>query len=277
MHAEDEFSAGSFGTAKRDAVRLLRGVFPMRIVVEGPEPSMVDPLVEEINRLVALGTLGHLPLGGHKTRGAGWGRWQPKEWAVHDVKKVRSWTPPDEEHASNMRGTRAGGQEVGWAWRKWRGNVHEPVWVQVKSGLFQDFPPTLSAVAAAAHNAFGQQHTLVAWWCDPALDLSLTKPPVTFGRGWPESESLRVEEVAFFAKRAVWHAVRTVAGLQWVFLEEVTEGEPGARLANVMRTPARLHGSTRFAAADTGRGPVLLREWHAQDGMLGFTIEQEGV
>ncbi|GIW42351.1 MAG: hypothetical protein KatS3mg076_2928 [Candidatus Binatia bacterium] len=37
MHAEDEFSAGSYGTAKRDAVRVLRGVFPVRIVVEGPD------------------------------------------------------------------------------------------------------------------------------------------------------------------------------------------------------------------------------------------------
>ena len=33
MHAEDEFSAGSYGSAKRDAVRMLRGVFPVRIVV----------------------------------------------------------------------------------------------------------------------------------------------------------------------------------------------------------------------------------------------------
>ncbi len=35
MHAEDEFSAGSYGSAKRDAVRVLRGTFPVRIVVEG--------------------------------------------------------------------------------------------------------------------------------------------------------------------------------------------------------------------------------------------------
>ena len=70
MHAEDEFSAGSYGSAKRDAVRVLQGTFPVRIVVEGDTPEEVEPLVKLIDRQVALGALGHLPVGGHKTRGA---------------------------------------------------------------------------------------------------------------------------------------------------------------------------------------------------------------
>jgi CRISPR/Cas system CSM-associated protein Csm3 (group 7 of RAMP superfamily) len=78
MHAEDEFSASTYGTSKRDAVRVLAGVFPVRVVVEGATPNEVEPLVALIDRQVALGALGHLPVGGHKTRGAGWGRWQAK-------------------------------------------------------------------------------------------------------------------------------------------------------------------------------------------------------
>ncbi len=274
MHAEDEFSAGSFGTAKRDAVRLLRGLFPIRIVVEGPEPAIVDPLVTEIDRLAALGALGHLPLGGHKTRGAGWGQWQLKPWVVDDVKKARSWTPPNEEQAPEARSARTTVNEAGSTWEKWRGRAPECVWVRVTTGSFQNSSATLSEVAAAAKTAFDQLHPLVAWSCDPTIDLSVATPPATFGRSWPESENLRIDEVAFFAKKAVWRAARTAAGARWVFLEEVTEGSSGGRPANVMHTPARLHGSARFGAADTGRGSVLLREWHAGDEMLGFTIEE---
>ncbi len=274
MHAEDEFSAGSFGTAKRDAVRLLRGSFPVRILVEGSEPAVVDPLVAEIDRLAALGMLGHLPLGGHKTRGAGWGRWQLKQWVVDDVKKARSWLPPKEEQAAEERSVGAAGEETALAWET--DNVQEAarVWVQVTTGSLHNSVSRLSEIAGEAKSKLGERHALVAWWCDPAIDLSLAKPPATFGRTWPESEDFRVEEVAFFAKGAVWRAARTVAGLQWVFFEEVTDGAREAQLAIVMHTPARLHGSTRFSAADTGRGQVLLREWHAEDGMLSFTIEE---
>ena len=72
-------------SANRDTVRVLRGVFPIRIVVEGPEPSEVDPLVSLIDRQVALGALEHLPIGCHETRSGGWGRWQQKGWVVDDV------------------------------------------------------------------------------------------------------------------------------------------------------------------------------------------------
>src|SRR5690606_22812047 len=95
MHAEDEFSAGSYGSAKRDAVRVLKGTFPVRIIVEGAGPSDVEPLVKLVDWQVALGALGHLPIGGHKTRGAGAGHWQAKPWSVDDVTKARSWSPPE--------------------------------------------------------------------------------------------------------------------------------------------------------------------------------------
>jgi len=115
----------------------------------------------------------------------------------------------------------------------------------------------------------------VAWWCDPALDLALDKPPAVFGRQWPDGEAVRIDEVAFYTDHAVWRAARTVAGTRWVLIEEVGPDEPEARTANLVHTPAWLHGSARFAAARTDRGQVLLREWHAEGEILGFTLTQE--
>ena len=274
MHAEDEFSAGSYGSAKRDAVRVLRGVFPIRIVVEGPDAQVVAPLVAEIDRIVALGELGHLPVGGHKTRGAGWGRWQPGSWVVDDVRGARSWTAPAEAPTNLPVSASSPRKPEGTAWEEWRGDGGETTWVRVTSGVLDGPMLTLGAAAALARAALGER-SLVAWWCDPTIDLALVDPPATFGRQWPEGEELQVDEVAFYANHAVWRAARTVAGPRWVFIEDVAESEPDAIPARVVYTPAHLHGSTRFVAAATGRGPVLLREWHAGDEILGFTLVKE--
>lgn len=274
MHAEDEFSAGSYGSAKRDAIRVLCGVFPIRIVVEGPDANVVEPLVAEIDRIVALGELGHLPVGGHKTRGAGWGRWQPGAWVVDDVRGARSWIPSEEGPTISPACASGPGMAEGTAWAKWRGDGGETTWVRVTSGVSDGTTLTLGAAAAFARAALGE-HGLAAWWCDPTIDLARLEPPATFGRQWPEGEELRVEEVAFYADRAVWRAARTIAGSRWVFIEDVAQGEPDAVLARVVYTPAQLHGSARFAAAATGKGRVLLREWRARDEILGFTLVQE--
>jgi CRISPR/Cas system CSM-associated protein Csm3 (group 7 of RAMP superfamily) len=110
MHAEDEFSAGSYGSAKRDAVRVLQGTFPVRVVVEGATSEEVEPLVKLIDRQVALGALGHLPVGGHKTRSAGSGHWQAKPWVNDDVvNSSRTWVQPkepEEQTSSVSRSTR---------------------------------------------------------------------------------------------------------------------------------------------------------------------------
>ncbi len=274
MHAEDEFSAGSYGSAKRDAVRVLRSEFPIRIVVEGPDEEVVKPLVAEIDRIVALGELGHLPVGGHKTRGAGWGRWQPGAWIVDDVRGARSWTPPEEAPTIPPISAASPGMAEGTAWEEWRGDDGETTWVRVTNGVSDGNTLTLGAAAALARAALGQR-SLVAWWCDPTINLALVEPPATFGRQWPEGEELQVDEVAFYADRAVWRAARTVAGLRWVFIEDVAPGEPDAVPARVVYTPAHLHGSARFSAAATGKGRVLLREWHTGDEILGFTLVQE--
>jgi hypothetical protein len=266
MHAEDEFSAGSYGSAKRDAVRLLNGTFPVRIVVEGATPEEVEPLVKLINRQVALGALSHLPIGGHKTRGAGSGHWHAKPWVNDDVKKARDWTTPKEPEERTAISSHSN-----------RGFIDRPddtdAWVKTTNGTITDVL-TLSEAARLAKAALGEK--LVAWWCDPTINLDLHTPPATFGNAWPsEDDTLEVDEVAFYAEHAVWRAVRTSQGSRFVFIEELTSKIDDAKQARVVHTPARLHGFSRFSSANTGQGNVLLREWHMGDEILGFTLTKE--
>jgi CRISPR/Cas system CSM-associated protein Csm3 (group 7 of RAMP superfamily) len=267
LHAEDEFSAGSYGSAKRDAVRLLRGNFPVRIVIEGATPDEVKPLVELIDRQVALGALGHLPVGGHKTRGAGSGHWQAKPWVHDDVKQARSWAQPPEPEERSSRGPKTK-----------RAFIERPLpaeaWVRRENGAVAG-TLTLGAAAKLAKAALGG--TLTAWWCEPTIDLALTTAPATFGREWPgDDDGLQVDEVAFYAERAVWRTARTSTGARFVLIEELAANESGAQQTKVVFTPARLHGDQkRFSSASTGDSNVLLREWHDGDAVLGFTLTQE--
>lgn len=271
MHAEDEFSAGSFGSSKRDAVRVLRATFPVRIVVEGPTAGEVEPLVTLVNRQVALGALGHLFVGGHKTRGAGAARWTPKRWANDDVVKTRDWSEPHELQAEGRKGERPKRFSL-------KSPEHPGAWVKATTGMLAA-PLSLGAAAKRAKVALGEQ--LVAWWCDPTIDLNLHTPPAVFGRAWPpDSDDLQVDEVAFFAERAVWRAARTADGTRSVLIQEVDSTADDAKYASVHHTRARLHGFAdgsrpRFSSAKTSQGDVLLREWHVDGEVLGFTITQE--
>ncbi len=272
MHAEDEFSAGSYGSAKRDAVRLLKGAFPVRIVVEGATPEEVEPLVKLIDRQVALGALSHLPIGGHKTRGAGAGRWEARPWVNDDVTKARDWTQPEEpeEQTANRSQSKRGFPD--------RPNDTD-AWVKATNGTITEVL-TLSEAAKLAKAALGGN--LVAWWCDPTINLDLHTPPATFGTGWPsEDDTLQVDEVAFYAERAVWRAVRTSSGSRFVLIKELTSKvDDNTKQVRVVHTPARLHGffegqRPRFSSANTGHGNVLLREWHVGNEILSFTITKE--
>lgn len=267
MHAEDEFSAGSYGSAKRDAVRVLKGVFPVRIVVEGATPDEVQSLVALIDREVALGALGHLPVGGHKTRGAGYGLWHANPWVVDDVRKARSWTRSAEAEAASSHASRSKQASI-------ERPASSEAWVRTKHGTLDSAPLTLGEAAQLARAALGAR-ALVAWWCDPTIDLALTAPPATFGREWPRTESIQVDEVAIYADRAVWRALRTTAGMRYVLIEEVASNEEGARKTSVLHTPACLHGFHRFSSANTEQGKVILREWHVDGEFLGFTLAKE--
>lgn len=262
MHAEDEFSAGSYGSAKRDAVRLLAGVFPVRIVIEGATAEKIEPLISCIDRQIALGRLGHLPVGGHKTRGAGWGRWQAQPWVNDDVIATRSWTLL--KHSTTHTDPTLGHMAF----------IERPkdteVWVRTKPGVLGG-SLTLGEAAKIARDALGA-HVLIAWWCEPTINLYLSKPPVTYGQTWPVNDcSLQVDEVAFYTAQAVWRAVHTSSGVRFLLIEEVLSDE-GAVCVSVVHTPASLHGFQRFSSMKTGKGAVILREWRNGDEMIGFTI-----
>lgn len=130
------------------------------------------------------------------------------------------------------------------------------------------------AAATLAKAALGER--LVAWWCDPTIDLDVDKPPATFGREWPtEDDKLQVDEIAFYAERAVWGAARTSRGPRFVLIEELDTTADDAKQVRVVHTPARLHGFQRFSSVNTGQSNVLLREWHVGDEILGFTLTLE--
>jgi hypothetical protein len=272
MHAEDEFSAGSYGSAKRDGVRLLRGVFPMRIVVEGPDAATVETLIGDIDKLVALGALGHLPVGGDKTRGAGWGQWTAGEWQNNDVIKSRSWTRPVENGTDDGR-PRSRLSE-------WHETPLQDAWIAVKPGTIDTADLTLGRAAYEAMQTVGDRAgELVAWWCEPTIDFTVTAPPQIFGWKWPEEGTLRVDEVAFFLERGSWRAARTARGNRWVFIWEVGAQEVDAEPVKASTTPAKLHGNMawgwkRFSAKSAGEDRLMVREWHSRAMPVGFTLNK---
>jgi len=273
MHAEDEFSASTFESAKRDGVRLLRGTFPIRIVVEGPDQDAVDPVLAEINSLIALGQLGHLPVGGHKTRGAGWGKWESEGWKECNVVKGRTWKPTEREQAPNTNSQHGAKQDAHCPFTlpdEQTLSAH----VVVQTGQLESVTITLMEACLAAKQYLNGDESLVAWWCEPSIDLDQQSPPATFGYDWPDENTVRVDEVIFCTKSAVWRAARTASGVRWVFIKEVSHEQPGSQKVIVKQTPAKLHGSRRFSAANTGRRWVLLREWYTENQLLGYTICQ---
>ena len=270
MHAEDEFIGGSYGSAKRDAVRLLEGIFPVSIVVEGPDAATVDPLTKELDSLVALGKLGHLPVGGHKTKGSGWGHWiTPEAWKINDVTKKRDWTPVIAQAAQQAKApvSRSPGQP---AWSKWRETPIENVAIVIDRGNFPPGTITLAMAGAEARKQLGHKAgALVAWWCEPAIDFSVGSSPRVFGREWPDSESLKVDEVCFFTERGYLRAAQTAKGFRWTKIIE----DPSGETVNVVKTPVRLHGdTTRFSGHLANVEKMIMREWRKGPAVIGFTF-----
>ncbi|MCR4412725.1 MAG: RAMP superfamily CRISPR-associated protein [Thermoguttaceae bacterium] len=75
-HAEDEFTAGVYGSGKFDSDLLLQGPMQFRIVAEAPTLEELRSMAETLAPALELARLGHLPIGGGKWRGAGWVPWQ---------------------------------------------------------------------------------------------------------------------------------------------------------------------------------------------------------
>ena len=288
MHAEDEFSAGSYGSAKRDAVRLLSGTFSVRFVIEGGDLEAVDQKQQELNRLIALGQLGHLPIGGHKTKGAGFGQWTPEKWM--EVNVVQSPNSSDSAPEANARqnGTKpstmksAGTKpQTGFLpLASIQKDTPQPRSVLVETGtldekvLRKEHHRTLAMVAQQAPKEV--KDALVAWWCEPAIDFDVKDAPETFGWTWPTDEKLtklKVEEVAFFAGNAVWRIARTNKIWRTVYIREVDNGTTDAVLVDIHPTPARLHQDrNRFSAKLTASGRLLVKEWRAGSQCVGYTL-----
>jgi hypothetical protein len=185
---------------------------------------------------------------------------------IDDVGKARDWTPPKE---LEERTATSGYSKSDFIRRP----DDADAWVRTTTGSINEIL-TLSGAANLAKAALGAK--LVAWWCDPAINLDVHEPPATFGRAWPaEDQNLHVDEVAFFAERAIWRAARTSQGFRFVLVEELAAEADGAEVARVVHTPARLHGFRRFSSNNTGQGSVLLREWHVGGEILGYTITKE--
>lgn len=270
MHAEDEFTAGSYGSAKRETMRVLKGKFPVRIVVEGKSPAEVDPLVEAIETQIALGRLGHLAIGGHKTHGAGSGHWHTSGWQAVDVKKERDWSEP----TATVQSVNGGGRQApGKSEADFPPSPPErDCYVKVSAGPLDAQHLTLGDAARLAKEALGE-HELTAWWCEPTIDLAAATAPQVYGEDWQStSADLKVDEVMFGSARAVWHAARTSSGTRYVLTTECNGTVPDAISATVTDIPARLHASDRFASLRTHRGALIVRRWSADGRDIAFTL-----
>lgn len=271
MHAEDEFSAGSYGSAKRDAVRLLSGEFHTQIVVEGASAQDADETAGQIRRLIGLGELVRLPVGGHKTRGAGWGRWVCQESPV-DVTAQRRWEPSETSPLARPAETsRAGQLPQGATWKQ----DSQHVWITSSTGtVYADMLDLQTASTVPDLSGLG---AFIAWWCEPAIDFALATAPDVFGRELPSTDPLQVDEVVFFFEKGCAQVARTANGLRWVRLQEHPERVDGAVCAEARGVPARLHGGgARFDVSRTDRAGVVIREWVADGAIIGFTLEADG-
>jgi CRISPR/Cas system CSM-associated protein Csm3 (group 7 of RAMP superfamily) len=85
-HAEDEFTAGAYGSAKFDRVALMEGRFGWKIVLEDPTTEEKQALAE----VLALAQDGQVGIGGGQWRGHGWLPWESDDW--HKL-------TPEEDHA----------------------------------------------------------------------------------------------------------------------------------------------------------------------------------
>lgn len=283
QHAEDEFTAGSFETAKRDAVRLLKGAFRVRMVVDAPSQAEADKLTAELDPIIALGAIGHLPVGGHKTRGAGWGRWEADQSAWTDlvIAKKRDWT---ENGAVPQQGLSRDDSRTGLANA---GDRQFPKGRKADDGriVVESIPLSITgnlSLGDAARKAreYLNDKVEVGWWCEAAIDFEVQKPR-TFGLGsWPEdNDPLAIDEAVFFADSACSRVARTAKEWRVVVIREIPSGRTsiGEPIdVAIWWRPARLHADkTRFDADLNDKGDLILREWRLPETLeiVGYTIE----
>lgn len=283
MHAEDEFSAGSYGSAKREAVRLLRATFPVRLVLEGPCLEDIEADAAELDKLIALGELGHLPLGGHKTHGAGGGRWVDKT-AWLDKNPSPASPPPCSvrtEQALAEPQTTPPARKAKRKERKLPTRTDSSATlqhsVQTTPLSLEHSINTLGEAAAVASQHLGDH--LTCWWCEPKinLDQGSFNP---FGTSWDSMDSqerirssVLIDEAIFYSAYASIRFARTRAGMKAVLLRiEEEASTPRDTTSRPRAFHAWRHDEQwRFPSLAGKTGTFLFREWRNGDAILGHT------
>lgn len=275
-HAEDEFAGGPYASAKFDAAVLLRGEFEWRMVLEGSDKEEVSKWTQALRALIGdnglpgLGTLGHLPVGGLKWRGAGWGRWTLEVCETVAVepdtaepvagtevtgaarRQESNWEPKVIQPERGVRGYgRPAAQETAGGFM---GSflpvriVEDTVQIEVVCG-HEKGPLTLGRVAEATLPG------AVAWWIEPKADPALSGQPVPVCFGWgpvPSTDRL-LDQVIVSMEDGVWRALRTgPSEYRWVRIREVR----GAGASDSSQTTSRYNAKTRTWPV------VLRRDWN---------------
>ena len=75
-HAEDEFTAGVYGTGKFDRIMLTEGRFDWKMVIEAETEEAAEAYKSLLKKAEPYGRNNHLALGGGKWRGSGWINWE---------------------------------------------------------------------------------------------------------------------------------------------------------------------------------------------------------
>jgi CRISPR/Cas system CSM-associated protein Csm3 (group 7 of RAMP superfamily) len=75
-HAADEFAGGVFLHGKFDRTSVLRGELAFRLAIEAPNAATMVESLKALEGAARLAELGFAPVGGAKTRGAGWVAWR---------------------------------------------------------------------------------------------------------------------------------------------------------------------------------------------------------
>lgn len=294
MHAEDEFSAGSYGSAKREAVRLLRATFQVRLVLEGPDPDAIKKDCAALDKLIALGELGHLPLGGYKTHGAGGGRWvcEAKQWSDQG-------SSPTDPSLRSLRTEQAAAElQTALPERKAKRKERKlPTLtdpsappqhsVQTTPLSLDHAIETLGEAVAVARQHLGAQ--LTCWWCEPKINLDHQVVDAAgksrfdpFGTTWNDFQAdIPIDEAVFFAKEASVRFARTRHGMKALLLRVLNSDrgiqDQGAtasdRVSATWRSfyAWRLDEKWRFPALAGKTGTFLFYEWRHGDAILGHT------
>lgn len=283
MHAEDEFSAGSYGSAKREAVRLLRATFQVRLVLEGPCLEDIEADAAELDKLIALGELGHLPLGGHKTHGAGGGRWVDKT-AWLDKSPSPASPPPCSVPTEQAVAEPQNAPPERKARRKERKLPTFTDSSATLQRLAQTTPlsldhaiETLGQAAVVARAELGE--AITCWWCEPKIDLDQRKPFDPFGTSWvpllsPAStlSSVLIDEAIFYSEHASIRFARTRAGMEAVLLRLEEPSTPRDTTSRPRAFHAWRHDERwRFPSLAGKTGTFLFYEWRNGEVILGHT------